>query len=198
MKKLLHIDTSIAGERSQTRVLTRHFLENWKKQNPEGLIISRDLAHHEIPHLNATTLAAFHSPEDERTDEMQAAADLSQTLIGELMAVDEIVIGVPMYNFGIPSSLKAYIDYIARAGITFQYTPEGPKGLVEGKTVTILTARGGFYAGTTMDHQAPYLETVFQFIGITDIRFIHAEGVAMKPEEAMTNAKVAVEQLLAA
>lgn len=198
MKKLLHIDTSANLDNSNSRQLTQLFIEGWKASNPEGQVISRDLVKQEIPHLNGTTIAAFYSAPEEHTEEMKAGAQLSQELVDELKSADEIVVGVPMYNFGIPSTLKSYIDHIARAGLTFQYTAEGPKGMIEGKTLTFINTRGGIYEGTPMDHQAPYLKTFFEFLGFTDIRFVNAEGMAMNAEEGLAKAKTEVKELLAA
>lgn len=161
---ILKIDSSITGEASVSRQLTSAIIDQLKAQQPGATVITRDLANEPIDHL---TLAAF--------------ADTS--VLDEFLAADTIVIGAPMYNFGIPSQLKAWIDRIAIAGKTFQYTANGPEGLAGGKRVIVAISRGGFYeADNAFEHVETYLKGVFGFIGVTP-EFIHADGIAVGPDQ---------------
>ncbi len=188
MKTLLKINSSILPSGNANRLVDA-FAERWLAAHPEGRIIERDLTREPIPHLDEITLTGFATPAAERSAEQAAAVAHSDALIAELQAADIVAIGVPMYNFGIPSPLKAWIDRVARAGITFKYTDTGPVGLVQGKQVYVLAARGGVYAGGELDVQSRYLKTVLGFIGMTDIEFVYAEGLAMGDER-----KLAAEQ----
>lgn len=181
MQTLLKINSSILPSGNANR-LADAFVQRWLEAHPRGRVVERDLTRDPIPHLDEITLTGFGTPAAERTPEQAAAVGLSDALIAELQAADVIVIGVPMYNFGIPSPLKAWIDRVARAGITFKYTESGPVGLVQGKTVYVLAARGGVYAGSEHDVQSRYLRQVLGFIGMTDIEFVYAEGLALGAE----------------
>ena len=183
MRKVLVITTSLNKAQGNSNKLVASYVEKLSTQ-PQVSVTSRDLAEYNLSHLSAEEMQAWMTPSDERTDDQHTLAALSDTLIEEVKAADDIVIGVPMYNFGIPSVLKAWIDRIARAGITFRYTETGPVGLLENKTVTILAARGGQYSGTEYDTQSKYLTHFFNFIGITDIQFVYAEGLALGEESA--------------
>ena len=185
MANLLHIDTSPRGERSHSRALTRYFIEAWKHSHPEDSITSRDVGRNCIPHVDESWIAACFTTPDKRTSDMWQAIQLSDQLVDEFLAADLYVIGVPMYNFNVPSGFKAYIDQIVRVGRTYHFEPkdsESPyKPLVYGKKMFIITAHGagGFAPGGRLEklnHQAPYLKTVFGFIGITDITFISVEN----------------------
>jgi FMN-dependent NADH-azoreductase len=178
MKTLLKINSSILPTGNANRLVDA-FVARWLATHPDGRIVERDLTRDPIPHLDETTLTGFATPAPQRSPEQTTAVALSDALIAELQAADVVVIGVPMYNFGIPSPLKAWIDRVARAGITFKYTETGPVGLVQGKQVYVLAARGGVYAGGELDVQSRYLKTVLGFIGMTDIEFVYAEGLAM-------------------
>ena len=183
MSTLLQINTSarIAGQANR---LADDFVQAWHRQHPQDRIVLRDLTQQPVPHLDERTLNAFFTPPEQRDADLQAAVRLSDELIAELQAADVIVIGVPMYNFGIPSTLKAYFDHIARAGITFRYTANGPEGLLTGKRAIILAARGGIYSGTPKDTQSAYLRDFLAFVGITEVEFIYAEGLAMGEKTA--------------
>ncbi len=183
MSNILVIKSSLNEASGNSSKLTDHYISTLKARKPVS-VTSRNLYTSDLGHLEASEMEAWMTDADARTDEQAKLAALSDTLVEEVQAADEIVIGVPMYNFGIPSALKAWIDRIARAGVTFRYTENGPQGLLEGKTVTVLAARGGQYAGTPMDTQTEYLKHFFAFIGITDIRFVYAEGLAMGDEQA--------------
>jgi FMN-dependent NADH-azoreductase len=179
MTTLLKIDSSLFSANGQSSRLAGRFIDAWRDANPEGAVIARDLAANPVPHLTAERFGAFLAKPAERTPEQQAVAGESDTLIDELKAADTIVIGLPMYNFGIPSTLKAYFDHIARAGVTFRYTDKGPVGLLTGKKAVIFATRGGLYAGTPRDTQTAYVRDFLAFLGITEVEFVYAEGMAM-------------------
>jgi FMN-dependent NADH-azoreductase len=182
MATLLKIDSSPMGEHSISRKLTAHFAASWRKANPGGEVISRDLTRTELQPVNGNWIGAAYTPEDARNREQREALAVSDALIGELQLADEYVFGVPMHNFSIPSTLKLWIDQVARAGKTFSYGAEGPKGLLTGKKATLLVASGGVYEhGTAMaslNFVTPYLRAVFGFLGVTDVTIIAAEGTA--------------------
>ena len=146
-------------------------------------LIVRDLAASEpVPHLDGERFGAFLAKPEERSEAQRAVVAYSDTLISELQQADVIVLGLPMYNFGVPSQLKAYFDHIARAGVTFKYTDKGPVGLLTGKRAYVFAARGGVYAGTPLDTQTAYVRDFLRFIGIADVNFVYAEGLAISPE----------------
>ncbi|MGE0800563.1 MAG: FMN-dependent NADH-azoreductase [Lautropia sp.] len=185
---LLHIDSSALGAGSVSRELTAAITDAIAASAPRAEVTYRDLVAAPIGHLDATVLAAIRpapgsSPSAD--PEFQREAALTEALLQEFLAADVVVVGAPMYNFSVPSQLKAWIDRIAQAGRTFRYTEQGPQGLAGGKRVIIVSSRGGQYAGTAfetaMDHQEAYLRAVFGFFGITDITVLRAEGVAMGP-----------------
>jgi FMN-dependent NADH-azoreductase len=147
-------------------------------------VVVRNLLTDPLPHLDDAILGAFFTPADQHTDAQKAVAARSEALIAELQAADVVVIAAPMYNFGISSQLKTYFDWIARAGITFRYGANGAEGLVTGKKVIVVTARGGKYLGTPNDMHTPYLTMFLGFLGMTDVSFVHAEGLAMGPDAA--------------
>ncbi len=198
MKTLLQINASLFSNGGQSSQLADKFVANWRAANPEGKVVSRDLGAAPVPHLTAERFGAFLSTPENRNAEQQAVLDFSDALIEELRNADVIVLGLPMYNFGIPSTLKAYIDHIARAGVTFRYTATGPEGLLTGKKVYAFAARGGLYAGTALDTQTAYVRDFLRFIGITDVEFVYAEGLNMGDEskqKALASAEDAIRQL---
>lgn len=183
--RLLHIDSAITGEQSVSRQLTARTVAAWQAQHP-GLVVEHlDLATEAPTHLSAESLG-FRSGQAAATDTERRENAVSEALVSQFLAADVIVVGAPLYNFSVPSQLKAWIDRIAQAGRTFQYTANGPEGLAKGKTVIVVSTRGGVYStsegGRAMEHQESYLQTVFGFLGITDVRFVRAEGVAMGPD----------------
>ncbi|WP_095153866.1 FMN-dependent NADH-azoreductase [Pseudomonas sp. Irchel 3E13] len=179
MSRVLIIESSARQQDSVSRQLTRDFVSQWQAANPSDTITLRDLAVNPVPHLDANLLGGWMKPEAQRSaDELQALAR-SNELTDEVLAADVLVLAAPMYNFAIPSTLKAWLDHVLRAGITFKYTETGPQGLLTGKRAYVLTARGGIHAGASSDHQEPYLRQVLAFIGIHDVTFIHAEGLNM-------------------
>ncbi|WP_260293118.1 FMN-dependent NADH-azoreductase [Sedimenticola hydrogenitrophicus] len=181
-KRLLHIDSSARLTGSDSRRLSARFVRQWLDNHPEYQVIERDLVGKPLPHLDETMLAAMMSPPEQHTPEMARIAERINLLIDEFLSADLVVLGVPMYNLGIPSTLKAYIDHIVMAGRTFAYTDQGAVGLVQDKPVFIITARGGVHSGTATDQQAPYLQTLFNFLGIRQVNFIHSEGLNMGDE----------------
>ena len=175
MKTILHLNSSIFGDNGQSSRLAQEFVA----QFPEARVIARDLAKDPLPHLDAERFGAFLAKPDARTPAQAAVVAASDALIAELKAADTIVLGLPMYNFGVPSQLKAYFDHIARAGVTFKYTEKGSVGLLTGKKAYVFAARGGLYQGTPRDTQSAYLREFLAFVGITDVAFVYAEGLAI-------------------
>jgi FMN-dependent NADH-azoreductase len=185
--KLLHIDSSPLGANSVSRQLTERTVAQWRATHPGTVVEHLDLAQDAPSHLNVDSLGFRMGPKAEGLTEVQRREnEISERLVSQFLAADVIVVGAPMYNFSIPSQLKAWIDRVAQAGRTFTYTDKGPKGLAGGKTVIIASTRGGVYSTNPalagLDHQESYLKTVFGFLGITDVRFVRAEGVAMGDE----------------
>ena len=177
MTQILRIDSSPRGERSHSRALTAAFVEELKTKHPDATVAYRDLGHNPVPHVNENWIAGAYSDPVTHSPEVQAALLLSNELVDEMLASDIIVLGAPMYNFSIPSRLKAYIDQIVRIGRTFT---SDYQGLATGKKMFILCARGasGYGQGEAMEamnFQSPYLKTIFGFIGITDISFVYDE-----------------------
>ena len=188
MPTLLAINTSPMTRTAVTRRLVQAFVCRWQEEFPGGRVIFRDLGVSPPPHLDERTLLAFSRPAPELSDADRAALQYSDELVSELLAADHLVIGSPMYNFTVTSGLKAWIDLVGRAGKTFDFTPTGPRGLLTGRRVFILTARGGFYTDGSpdsgMDHQESFLRSYFGFLGINDVSFVHAEGQGVGAESA--------------
>ncbi len=189
MTSLLQINSSIFHNDGQSSHLADQFVSAWISKHQETELVIRDLAKNPLPHLDAERAQAFFTQPDLRSEQQQKLVAESDRLIDELKSADIIVIGLPMYNFGIPSTLKAYFDYIARSGLTFRYTEKGSEGLLTGKKAYIFAARGGLYAGTPLDSQTEYMKHFLGFIGITDIEFVYAEGLNIS--EASKNAALA-------
>jgi FMN-dependent NADH-azoreductase len=182
--KILQINASARREGANSTKLAQTVVDKLTATQPGASVTLRDLAANPVTVLDETALGALFTPADQRSSAQAAVVAEFDALIAEVMAHDAIVIGVPMYNFGVPVQLKAWIDAIARAGVTFRYTESGPEGLIKGKTVYLALARGGLYRDQPHDSQVPYLKTVFGFLGLTDLRFIYAEGLNMGPEAA--------------
>lgn len=198
MKTLLQLNASLFSGNGQSSVLSNQFVAAWRAANPDGKVITRDLSANPVPHLTAERFGAFLAKPEERTAQQQQVVDFSDALIEELRNADVIALGLPMYNFGIPSTLKAYFDHIARAGVTFQYTANGPIGLLTGKKVYVFAARGGKYLGTPHDTQTGYVRDFLRFIGIDDVEFVYAEGLALgddSKQSAMTSAGAEIRKL---
>ncbi len=193
--KVLHIDSSILSDNSVSRQLTRTIVAEWQAQHPGTTVDYLDLAAEAPSHLSAESLGFRLPATATLTDAQRRENAISEALVSQFLAADVIVVGAPLYNFSIPSQLKAWIDRVAQVGRTFKYTETGPVGLAGGKTVIVASTRGGVYStsegGRAMEHQESYLQTVFGFFGISDVRYVRAEGVAMgeaKKAEALDSA----------
>jgi FMN-dependent NADH-azoreductase len=182
MAKILHIISSPRGQASNSIKLGNAIIDKLKEQDPGAAVFVKDLTKGPFPHLEEAHLTAFFTPAESHTEENKAAVKHSNEAIQEIFDADIIVIGAPMYNFGIPSNLKSWIDHIARAGITFKYTENGPQGLIAGKRVYLAVTTGGIYSEgdyKPFDFLTPYLQFVLAFLGITDVKVIRAEGFAL-------------------
>jgi FMN-dependent NADH-azoreductase len=180
MAHILHLDASPRGERSHSRKLSHEFMKHWKAANPSDTITYRDLGRNPVPHVDEAWIGGSFAPPEARTPEMTQAIQTSDDLIDEFLAADRYVFGVPMYNLNVPSTFKAYIDQIVRAGRTFAVDANGYKGLVEGKKMLFITARGSDFRQEFMapyDLQEPYLRAIFGFMGVTDVQFINANAL---------------------
>lgn len=200
---LLHVDSSILGAGSVSRTLSAEIVAAERRLHPDITVTYRDLAAAPVGHLSGAHLAAAQGAMPE-AEPLRLDLAAGQAALEEFLAADIVVVGAPMYNFAVPSQLKAWIDRLAVAGKTFRYTEHGPQGLAGGKKVIVASSRGGFYgAGTPiafLDHQENYLRGVFGFFGIADVTFIRAEGVALGPDQrntAITAAKVEISALAA-
>ena len=182
--KILQINASARREGANSTQVANRVTERLQAANPGATVTLRDLAANPVPALDEAMLGALFTPAEQRSAEQAAAVAGYDALIAELQAHDALVLGVPMYNFGVSSQFKNWIDAVARAGVTFQYSATGPQGLVKGKTVYVAFARGGLYRDTPNDSQTPYLKSVLGFLGMSDVRFIFAEGLNMGPEAA--------------
>lgn len=199
MKTLLKIQAALFGAHGNSSQLADRFAGNWLAKNPGGRVVTRDLAAEQVPHLTAERFQSLLARPEERTPVQKAVSDYSDELIAELRNADVIVFAVPMYNFSVPSTLRAYFDHIARAGITFRYTANGAEGLIQGKKAYVFITRGGFYPEDA-DTQTPYLRQFLGFIGITDVQFVHAEGLAISEEsreKSLKTARNAIESIFA-
>ena len=198
---ILQIHSSARAEGSHSTRLVRQIVERLQASLPDpaqAAITVRDLGGTPHPELNEATLQALFTPPEQRTPAQAERVALDDALITELQAADVVVLGVPMYNFGVPAPLKNWIDAISRAKVTFQYTANGPEGLLKGKKVVIALTRGGQYRNTPADTQVPYLKTVLSFLGMSDIQLVYAEGLAMGPEaeqQALASARSQIEAL---
>ncbi|MBA4741572.1 MAG: NAD(P)H-dependent oxidoreductase [Azoarcus sp.] len=197
---ILQVNASARSTGANSTRLAERIVERLRERHPDATVSVRDLAAHPHPVLDEPALQALFTPEGERTPEQVERVALDDALIAQVQAADVIVLGVPMYNFTISSQLKNWVDAIARARVTFRYTENGPEGLLTGKTVYVALARGGKYRDTDADTQVPYLKMVLGFLGMTDVRFVYAEGLAMGEEaveQAFTDAERQLEAALA-
>lgn len=201
MSKVLVLKSSILADYSQSNQLADHFTAAWQAAHAADTITVRDLAANPLPVLDGELVGMLRPSDAALTPRQQEAKALSDELIAELQAHDVIVLAAPMYNFNIPTQLKNYFDLVARAGVTFRYTEQGPEGLVKGKRAIVLTSRGGIHKDTPSDILAPYLRLFLGFIGISDVEFVFAEGMAYGPEaaqKALAGAKEALHDLASA
>ncbi|MBD2810556.1 FMN-dependent NADH-azoreductase [Xenorhabdus sp. Vera] len=184
MSNVLVLKSSILAQFSHSNKMAGYFIEKWRANSSDSNITIRDLAENPVPVLDGELVGALRSSDAELTERQKSALALSDELITELKTHDVIVITAPMYNFAIPTQLKTYFDLVARAGVTFRYTENGPEGLLKDKRVVILTSRGGVHNDSPTDLITPYLRIFLKFIGITDVEFIFAEGLALGAESA--------------
>lgn len=197
--KILQINSSARSAGSNSTRVADAIVRRLQEKTPAAVVEVRDLARNPHPVLDEAALGALFTPADQRTPEQAARVALDDALIAQVQAVDVIVLGVPMYNFGVPVQFKTWIDAIARAGITFRYTENGPVGLVSGKTVYVGLARGGLYRDTPADSQVPYLKSVLAFLGMTDVHFVFAEGLSLggdSADKAFSNAEAEIRALI--
>lgn len=200
---VLHLDSSLTGEASVSRLLSRETVDSWRAADPAVRVTYRDLAVTVPPQLTSETVAALRLRREPASAQGKAELLHINTLLDEFLAADAIVIGAPMYNFGVPTQLKAWIDALAQAGRTFEYTPQGPRGLAGGKRVVIASSRGNIYSTPQMqdkDFQERYLAAALQFMGITRIDVVRAEGLNRGPEvraAALASARAAIAELFA-
>lgn len=197
MNKLLVINSSLFSDAGQSSVLANTFAAALERLGAE--VVRRDLAVVPVPHLDGERFGAFTTQAAARSEQQAQVVAYSDQLIAELQQADTLVLGVPMYNFGVPSTLKAWFDHIARAGVTFRYTDKGAVGLLSGKKAFVFATRGGLYAGTPADTQTPYLRDFLAFIGIDEVEFVYAEGLALgdaSREAALEQAHSAIDQLM--
>ena len=202
--KLLHVDSSILGAYSASRELTAEIVAQWVQKHPGTTVEHLDLAVNAPGHFGADAIAIKGVAQPEPTAAQRAENALSEQLVSQFLVADVIVIGAPLYNFSIPTQLKAWIDRLAQPGRTFRYTEKGPEGLATGKTVIVASTRGGVYStsegGQAMEHQESYLKVVLGFFGITDVRIVRAESLAMGDDAkaaAMSDARAEIAQAVA-
>jgi FMN-dependent NADH-azoreductase len=199
MKTILQLNTSLNGPSGLSSRLAGDFAAALAAGTGAGIVV-RDLAAQPVPHLTAERFAAFGTPASERTLEQQRQVAESDALIEELRRADVLATGLPMYNFGVPSTFRAWFDHVARAGVTFRYTPEGPVGLLGGRKAYVFATRGGQYAGTAGDLQTAYVRQVLGFLGIREVEFVYAEGLALgaqQRERAVAAATARIRELAA-
>ena len=197
MTRLLIVDSAATGGQSVSRKLTAELVESLAEREPALAVVRRDIGAEPVPHLTEESVFAIRSGEA-KTDAERATLALSDTLIAEIRDADLIVIGAPMYNFGIPSTLKAWFDHVLRARLTFRYGEKGAEGLMTGKRAVVVESRAGLYSegpSASMDSQEPHLRTLLAFMGITDVTFVRAEGLAFGAEAAAAALAGASEQL---
>ncbi|XZG71101.1 FMN-dependent NADH-azoreductase [Chitinibacteraceae bacterium HSL-7] len=196
---ILQINSSARTQGSVSTQLANEVTAGLLARQPEARVVIRDLASQPVSVLDEAGLMALGTPAESRTAVQQARVAEYDALIAEVQQADAVVLGVPMYNFGVPAQLKHWIDAIARAGVTFRYTANGPEGLLTGKTVYVALARGGMHRDTERDVQTQYLKVVLGFLGMTDVRFIFAEGLSMAghADQSVATARTEIEQALA-
>lgn len=200
MSTLLHLTSSLFGAEGQSSRLARAYVQRYQERTSATPLFTRDLSSEPVPHLSAAAFSAGLKPLHQRSAEEHHLAALGDALIAEVEAADMLVIGMPMYNFGVPSTLKAWFDHIARPGRTFRYTSSGPEGLLRDKQAVVFATRGGLHAGTPEDTQTGYVRQFLAFLGITDVEFIHAEGLGMgdaQRQHALRQAEARMDALLA-
>lgn len=189
---ILHIESSIFTNDGVSSQLSRVLIEQLTQSNHHSQVKSRQLGAESIPHFDGQVLTALSTAPEQRSEQQQALADFADQQIEAVQWADILVLGMPMYNFGVPSALKAWLDYLARAGVTFRYTESGPEGLLKNKTAYIVTTRGGRYKNSDADSQVPFIKTFLAFLGIEDVHIIYAEGLNLgegERQQAIDQAK---------
>ena len=194
MKNILVVNSSLNSDAGNSSKLVANYLD--KLAGKDVKLDLLDLNEAQLPHLTQQEMAAWMTAPEERTQAQAELAAISDALLSRLVEADEVVIGLPMYNLGVPSTFKAWIDRLARAGKSFKYTETGPVGLIADKPVTVLAARGGVYAGTDYDTQTPYIRHIFGLMGITSVNFVYAEGLNMGEEAAEKAFSAANEKII--
>ncbi|MEO1209706.1 MAG: FMN-dependent NADH-azoreductase [Cyanobacteria bacterium J06638_20] len=204
MAHLLHIDSSPRGDRSVSRGLTQEFVSEWASKQPDSTVAYRDLGHNPVPFVTEPQIAAAFSDPSTHTPEQAEAIRLSNELVDEFLAADYYVLGIPMYNFGVPAAFKAYIDQIVRVGRTFAIDEQGYKGLVHGKKLLAIVSQGGIYSegspAQPYDMQVPYLKLIFGFIGVTDVTIVSADNLMGGDDarsQSLADAKTAMQAVIA-
>jgi FMN-dependent NADH-azoreductase len=193
MTNILHVSASVNGENSNSRQIALKLIDRIKAADSSATVIERDTNEAVVSAITGETVGAYYTPAENRSEAQKKVIAASDKMVGELLDADILVIGAPMYNFSVPSTLKAWVDLIARVGVTFNYTENGPVGLVEGKKAYIVAATGGVPVNSPADFATPYLKQVLAFIGITDVEVVEASGFGVNAEEAMAKALANVE-----
>lgn len=203
MSTLLLVKSSIFGAQSKSGEVADQFVQAWLAKHPGSTVMTRDLGVEPVSHMTLERFGAGLTPKENRTTDQHKVAELPDALVDEVERADVIVIASPMYNFSISSNLKAWIDHIVRAGRTFRYTEEGrPEGMLKNKKVVVVTGRGGVYSEgplSQFDFQEPYLRTILGFVGLTNITFVHVEGLRISPDsaaKALERARESIGQIL--
>lgn len=200
MKNLLVIKSSLFNGQGQSSRLVQSYVERWQQANPDAVVTLRDLAAEPVPHLDGDAFSAFVSDGGKLSGSQRQALERSDRLIEELKVADQVVIGLPMYNFSVPSTFKAWMDHVARAGVTFRYTENGPQGLLEDRPLTVITTRGGIYRDTENDTEVGLVKLFFGMLGIRNVRIVYAEGLALgeqSAEQALSEASDEIKRLAA-
>lgn len=182
MSRILYLQNSLFGADGQSSRLALAFIDGYREQHPGTEVVTRDLITDGVPHLDLERAGALRGFSDDLNDAQRAVLAQSDILVRELREADLVVIGMPMYNFGAPTQFKAWIDHIARAGVTFKYTDSGSVGLIDDKPVRVFAAHGGQHAGQPYETTTAFVKQIFGFMGIQDVRFIYAEGLNMGDE----------------
>ncbi|WP_417581362.1 FMN-dependent NADH-azoreductase [Nitrincola sp.] len=185
MKTLLHVKSSVFGDDGKSAQLADRLIKRWLQQNPDGRVVVRDLVAEPIAHFDMQTIAALSAEAEQRSPEQQAIAALSDQLIAEVKEADVLVLAAPMYNFAVPSQLKAWFDQIAKNGVTFRYTEQGPVGLLQDRPVYVLATRGGQYRDAGLDFQVPWIKLILGFVGLNQVEVVYAEGLNMAGAEGV-------------
>lgn len=197
MKNVLILNTSLFGSEGASSQLNQQVLQALELEHGKLSVTERDLTQNPLPYFDAELIAALGTASSERTADQASRVALADELISELKAADALIVAAPMYNFGVPAQLKTWLDYVARAGVTFKYTENGPVGLLNDKPVYITATRGGQHKGSATDNETPFLTTFFNFVGLKDLRFVYAEGLNMgQKEQSFAAAKADIEQLV--